>query len=575
MKKLSILSLLLFGAMLLTSTAYAAGTLAGKVITNQAYVDYKDANDNSLARAFSNAVTITVSQVASISIQPDATTQIGANGATAVFLVQIFNTGNGDDTFNFAVNQGAGWTPDSIKLYHDVNQNHTYDPGIDTLITPVVGQTYKSNLTVPDDDFDILMVVQIPAIVTDGSTSIINITATSLFNQSVTASGSYTTKISTAVVNAVTTHPEKLPKPGDIVTFTTVVKNTGSSVGTSSVLTNLIPANMTYVPGSVTINGVLMTDAKDGDTSNYNVDATNTITATLGTLASGSTTTVVFKAMVNPGTLATTLLSEEATVAYTAGVTPLTIKSTLDTDVVAILAYIAMTPATQSLNGNPGDVKIYQVTLTSTGNAADTVTLKPTSAAGWTWAIWVDGNNNGIAGDASDKQLVIGSSGASITVQPNQVVNLLAIATVPVGTPDRTIDNTTLAGVSGLDVTKTAQVSFATTATAPVFSLVKTVSPTGSQPPGTTLVYTVSLSNTGSGLANHVIVTDPIPQYTTFVANSLKTGTTIGTLAAKTDAPDGDGAMYDSNANAVVMGSATAQLPAGASIVLQFSTKIN
>jgi hypothetical protein len=44
---------------------------------------------------------------------------------------------------------------------------------------------------------------------------------------------------------------------------------------------------------------------------------------------------------------------------------------------------------------------------------------------------------------------------------------------------------------------------------------------------------------------------------------------------SKTDAPDGDGAMYDSAANAVVVGGPTNELPTGSSVVLQFSVVIN
>ena len=52
---------------LITAKAMATGTPAGTVISNQAYVDYKDANSNPLTRAYSNIVTSTVKQVASLS----------------------------------------------------------------------------------------------------------------------------------------------------------------------------------------------------------------------------------------------------------------------------------------------------------------------------------------------------------------------------------------------------------------------------------------------------------------------------------------------------------------------------
>jgi hypothetical protein len=43
----------------------------------------------------------------------------------------------------------------------------------------------------------------------------------------------------------------------------------------------------------------------------------------------------------------------------------------------------------------------------------------------------------------------------------------------------------------------------------------------------------------------------------------------------RTDSPDGDGAMYDSAANAVIIGGPTQLLSAGSNLVFQFSAIIN
>ena len=58
--KRRIFSILLVLAVLqgFVSGAWAAGTLAGTTISNQAYVDYKDANGNAMPRVFSNTVTV-------------------------------------------------------------------------------------------------------------------------------------------------------------------------------------------------------------------------------------------------------------------------------------------------------------------------------------------------------------------------------------------------------------------------------------------------------------------------------------------------------------------------------------
>jgi len=65
----------------IVSKAAALGTPAGTVISNQAYVDYKDANNNAMTRVFSNIVTTTVKQVAALSINPASGANSGGLGA--------------------------------------------------------------------------------------------------------------------------------------------------------------------------------------------------------------------------------------------------------------------------------------------------------------------------------------------------------------------------------------------------------------------------------------------------------------------------------------------------------------
>jgi uncharacterized repeat protein (TIGR01451 family) len=58
----------------------------------------------------------------------------------------------------------------------------------------------------------------------------------------------------------------------------------------------------------------------------------------------------------------------------------------------------------------------------------------------------------------------------------------------------------------------------------------------GTQPlPGATLRYTITVSVSGSGSANSVVITDPLPLDTTYTANSLRLNS-----ALLTDVVDGD-----------------------------------
>ena len=74
--------------------------------------------------------------------------------------------------------------------------------------------------------------------------------------------------------------------PGDTITYTVVLSNTGQDGAEEVVLTDDIPANTSYVPGSLAINGAGQSDAADTDRGEV---AGGTVTARVGTGANGTT----------------------------------------------------------------------------------------------------------------------------------------------------------------------------------------------------------------------------------------------------------------------------------------------
>ena len=100
-------------------------------------------------------------------------------------------------------------------------------------------------------------------------------------------------------------------KPGDEIEYTVTITNTGNDASVNTVMTDAIPAGVTYVPGSTQIssgpNTGPKTDATGDDQANFN-SATSTLTVRLGTganatqggtLAIGQTTVVKFKVTVD------------------------------------------------------------------------------------------------------------------------------------------------------------------------------------------------------------------------------------------------------------------------------------
>ncbi len=78
-----------------------------------------------------------------------------------------------------------------------------------------------------------------------------------------------------------------LVEPGDQLQYTLTGVNDGYDDATATVLTDVVPTGTTYVPGSITWNGVPKTDATGDDEAKY-IGATRTLTVHLGTGASPS-----------------------------------------------------------------------------------------------------------------------------------------------------------------------------------------------------------------------------------------------------------------------------------------------
>jgi len=568
--------------------ASAEGTAAGSSITNQAYADYNDDNGNALSRVFSNIVTTVVSQVAGVDVLPPAETLTEANGNTVYFDFDIENTGNGADVFDFTYAVSSGWTPTSVSFYHDANGDGLFDGG-DTLIGTGAGpfstDTLVSGSTIPaDGQYPIIMAATIPdaTAAPDASTSVVTVTATSQLDGTVTDTGTYTAQVANAVITAVkTSSVSPAPAvPGSVTTYTITLTNTGTTAGETTLVNDPVPVGMSYVAGSIEVDGVAKTDAADGDNADFNSTVANAAYIDVGTIAAGGASVVItFQTVVDADVTTGASIQNQANISYTSGGTPVNITTNAAGVKVTDAPGVDLTASTTIQSGDPGDTITYPVTVTNTGNLSDVIGITYTSSVGLTWDLWYDANDDGIAGNDGDYLLTDTDGDAVVdtgTIPQDGTAAILATTTVPPGTSDGTTDTLVVTGTSSVDtgVSDTTG-NLTTTVTAPVLSIVKTVSPTGPQPPGTELTYTITTTNSGSGVATSVIVTDVRPTYTSYKAGSILTGSSAATLVGRTDAADGDGGEFDSGSSAVVAGSAGNSVGPGGTYVVRFTVTID
>lgn len=83
---------------------------------------------------------------------------------------------------------------------------------------------------------------------------------------------------------------------GAVLTYRLVLTASGAGTVTGVTVADPLPATLTYVPGSITVDGAARTDAADGDDSGY---AAGTVQTTFPTLTAPASRAIEFKATVN------------------------------------------------------------------------------------------------------------------------------------------------------------------------------------------------------------------------------------------------------------------------------------
>jgi len=256
---------------------------------------------------------------------------------------------------------------------------------------------------------------------------------------------------------------------------------------------------------------------------------------------------------------------------------------------------VLLSPDTSG-SGNPGDKMYYPFIVTNTGNAPDTIDLTYNSSFGWSWVIWHDVDGNGIPG--TDGDVILTDTNASGIIDTGILpqdgsLALIAVATIPAGTSDGSVETTVIKGVSSIDPAVTSAVTMTTTVKAPLLSvskaLVSVQAPEGgavciptdpttgagcTYVPGSALTYRITVVNNGTGNATSVVITDVIPAYTTYRAGSIRTGWNTGSLTPRTDGNDGDGGRYEGGA-VIAGGSGNLTLGPEGTWVLEFGVTID
>jgi uncharacterized repeat protein (TIGR01451 family) len=312
----------LLAALALPMQAEAAGTRAGSTISNTASASFDTGAGTTTVD--SNRVDLLVDELLDVTVDSsnpaDVPTTPGATGQLLTFSVT--NNGNGIEAFSLTTIANAGgddYDPVVTQIYID-NGDGLFDAGTDTLYTPGANDPSVD----PDQGVTVFVLATTPGSGADGNRGIVSLVAAaktgtgdpgdSFAGQGegggdavvgttgadgqdagafVVSAATVTLVKSAVVTNSLNTAD---PIPGATITYTIVATVAGSGSVSGLAISDDIPADTSYAPGSITLGGSALTDAADADAGDYNGTRIN---VALGTVAGGQTRTVTFRTTID------------------------------------------------------------------------------------------------------------------------------------------------------------------------------------------------------------------------------------------------------------------------------------
>jgi uncharacterized repeat protein (TIGR01451 family) len=307
-------------------TAGAVGTTAGTDILNTAQVSF-ELGGTTVTQA-SNTVTLTVAEILDVDVLLQSGTRTVQSGdSDQALLFTVTNTGNGNEVINLSTLANPAGDdfdplPATPSIYFDTD-------GSGDLSAPDIAYEPGNNDPdlAPDESIDVLLVNNIPPSLADGSRGLSELAATAatgtgapgtllagLGDGGVDAlvgnSGAADADVGEYIVGDVAVAAVKsasvadtfggsLPIPGATITYTIVVTASGSGTAAASVVSDLIPTDTTYVPGSLLLNGASLSDGSDADAGQF-IASPAQITVALGGLsATDGPQTIQFQVTIN------------------------------------------------------------------------------------------------------------------------------------------------------------------------------------------------------------------------------------------------------------------------------------
>ncbi|GBE23825.1 large cysteine-rich periplasmic protein OmcB, serovar C precursor [bacterium BMS3Bbin02] len=454
---------------------------AGSTITNTAAVaasdeiDTNTSNDTASTNVTVPAVNLIVAKsVSDVSPNPDD---------TVTYTVQVTN-GGPDTATGVALMDSL---PTGVSLVSVSSTQGFYTAPVWTIGSLLSGTTVTLSLVATVDTG-----TEGLTIVNTASVSTVNETDTNPANDSASVS------MSVAAVDVSITKTADVPtaNPGDTVTFTVTVTNGGPDGATGVEMIDVLPAGLTLVSATPTLGTFAGS------------------TWTLGALSSGASETLIVVATIDAGTAGATITNTAAL--SNVNETDTDPSNDLDAATVTINAVdVALTKTIDDATPNVGDTVTYTVTATNNGpDTATGVSILEPLPTGVT-----------LVSATPSQGSVTGSTWTVGTLSSGASAVLSIVATVDVGTGGVTTTNTASLDDAIEEDTNSSNDSASVSLTPRSVDLsIDKVVDIANAAPDDTVIFTVTLANSGPDVGTGIVVTDVVPTGLTVVSVTSTAG---------------------------------------------------
>ncbi|MDG1594848.1 DUF11 domain-containing protein, partial [Bacillus cereus] len=491
-------------------------------IPNQNNTTYQYVVDPNLppasANTLSNVITTQINN-ATIVATKSVNTPTAAIGDIVTYTIAVTNTGNIPASATVLIDglgAGASFIQNSVTI-NDVPQ-----PGLD----PSLG-IHLADLP-PGNSVFITFEAQILAIPPSGTltnNALVNYEYTVNPNQSPAVGSTITNTTVTPIVDATLSINKTVNSTfatiGDTLTFTSTITNSGNTTASDVIFTDVIPNGTTFIPNSFKING----------TTIPNTNPQNGIN--IGNLNSNASVTLSFQVNIttlpNPNPIPNqSSLQYSFIVDINEPPVSRTVQSNKTFTQVNSASVIATKTASNAFAA-VGDTVTYTTTLTNSGNTTantpvfidilppelsfvpDSVQINTIPQLGFRPDSGISLDSIPVGGTTTISfQAIVGSIPATNPTlnQSSTTYSIIVDPTQPPVTETAT-SNPTLVQINEAIIQATKSVD----------RLFSDVAPGNSF-----LTYTVLLENIGNTTATNIIFTDPIPNNTVFIEDSVRVG---------------------------------------------------